>query len=100
MSFDIQETTLSFDHTNRELHIYTNRRPVFLALIRRNPNYTSAEHKCGGYFLVYPKGSFRGPEMVLKPESGGDSRLEEWLTPQEKANRQAQVERMIALFAT
>ncbi len=97
---DIQESTLSFDHTNRELHIYTNRRAVFLALIKRNPNYTRAEHKCGGYFLVYPKGSYRGPELVLKPEAGGDSRLEEWLTPEEQARRQEAAQRMVALFAT
>ena len=97
---DVQETTITFDHTNKELHIYTSRRPVFLSLIKRNPNYISAEHKCGGYFLVYPKGSYRGPDLVLKPEAGGDSRLQEWLTPEEQTRRQEAAARMVALLAT
>lgn len=89
MSFDIQETTISFDHINKELHIYTSKRSVFLAFIKRSPDYIKAEHKCGGYFLIYSGDSIRKPELVLKSEPGGLERLQEWLTPQEQARREA-----------
>jgi hypothetical protein len=94
MSFDIQETTVSFDHTNKKLHIYTSRRSVFLGFIKRNPNYAHAEYKCGGYFLVYPGESFRSPVMVLRSEPGGEVKLQEWLSPQEQQAREAASERL------
>lgn len=99
MSFDIKETTISFDHTNKEIHIYTSKRSVFLGLIKRNPGYLNAEHKSGGYFLVYPASCARQPALVLKPGPGGQERLQEWLTPQEQQAKAAAAERLRATTA-
>lgn len=101
MSFDIKETTITFDHTNQELRIFTSVRSAFLNFIKRNPNYIKAEKmSAGGYSLIYRLSRVRKPEQVLKPEASGDSRLQEWLTPEEQARRQEAAARMVALFAT
>ena len=94
MSFDIQETTIQVDHTNKRVNFYTTKRSVFLSLLKRNPNFTSAKELHPGYEVDYPLSEIRSPQSILKPVEG--SAEGQFLTPQEKERRAAAGERLKA----
>lgn len=95
-TFDIQETTVQFDHTNRIVEFYTTKRSVFLSLIKRNPNYIKAEELNPGYSIDYALEECRAAPMILKPAKGGGARMECWMTEAEIIKRREACERLNA----
>jgi hypothetical protein len=96
MTFDIQETTVQINHTEKTVSFYTTRRSVFLQLVKRNPNYTKATQiPGGGYEVDYPLAETKGVALLLKLQPG--SAEDQFLTEQEKARRIASGERLKSL---
>jgi len=94
MSFDIQETTVQIDHTNKLVSFYTTKRSVFLGLLKRNPSYTSAAELNPGYEVSYPLDQLRAAPMILRSAEG--SADDQFLTPKEREARAAAGQRLKA----
>jgi hypothetical protein len=93
-AFDIAETTVQIDHTNRTVNFYTTKRSVFLGLVHRNPHFTAARDLNPGYEVTYPLDQVRGVDKLLVPSDG--SARDQFLTEEEKAHRAAAGERLTA----
>jgi hypothetical protein len=96
-SFDIAETTVQIDHTNRTASFYTTKRSVFLGLVHRNPHFTNALELNPGYQVDYPLDQVRGVDKLLVLSNG--SARDQFLTEEEKVNRAAAGERLSAVRA-
>lgn len=94
-AFDIQETTVQVDHTNKRVHFYTTRRSVFLGLVHRNPHFIRAVELNPGYEVEYLLAQVRGVDKLLAPSDG--SARDQFLTAEEKASFAAAGERMAAM---
>ena len=92
--FDIAETTVQIDHTNRTASFYTTKRSVFLRLVHRNPHFTSAKELNPGYQVDYPLDQVREVDKLLYFSDG--SARDQFLTEEEKVNRAAAGERLMA----
>ena len=68
--FDIQETTIQIDHTNKTVSFYTTRRSVFLALVHRNPGFTKATELNPGYEVDYPLKECRAADGFVRLVEG------------------------------
>jgi hypothetical protein len=98
MAFDIQETTVQINHTDRTVNFYTTRRSVFLQFVKRNPNYIKATQiPGGGYEVDYPLSEVKGAALLLKLQPG--SAEDKFLTDEEKARRAESGERLRAVRA-
>lgn len=97
-AFDIAETTVQIDHTNRTVNFYTTKRSVFLGLVHRNPQYLKAHELNPGYEVTYPLEQVRGVDKLLVPSDG--SARDQFLTEEEKVNRAAAGERLSAVRAS
>lgn len=93
--FEIDETTLSWDHTDQTVELYTTSRKVWLRAIARNPQYLEAQDLRPGYRLVYREDVVTRPDKVIKSRPGGDEALEAFLTDGEKARRLAARDRIL-----
>jgi hypothetical protein len=93
-AFDIQETTVQIDHTNKLVHFYTTRRSVFLGLVHRNPNFIRAAELNPGYEVEYPLDQVRGVDKLLAP-SDGSARIH-FLTEEERHRFAQAGERLVA----
>jgi hypothetical protein len=91
-TFDISETTVQVDHTNRTVSFYTTRRSAFLALVHRNPHFTAVRELNPGYEVDYPLDQCRAPESLLKPTD--ESARDRFLTDAERARFAAAGERL------
>lgn len=95
--FDIQETTIQIDHTNKRVEFYTTKRSVFLALVHRNPNVITAKELNPGYEVVYPLDQCRSGEDFVRLADGSIRGL--FLTDEEKRNLEASAARLKAAHA-
>jgi hypothetical protein len=96
-SGDLQETTFNFDYANKLVNVYTTKRSVFLAFLKRNPNAIKIdEYQGGGYNIQYSLDQLRGLQFLLKPAPGGAEVVDEKLTDAERAKRAAAGERLSA----
>lgn len=92
-SGDIQETAINIDHTHKLVEVYTNRRSVFLAWMKRCATAEVISNDDYGWAIRVPWSAVRSSENLAKPDPRDPEAFEALLTESERERRAATAER-------
>lgn len=93
---DIQETAINIDHTHKLVEVYTNRRSVFLAWMKRCATAEVLSSDNEGWTIKVPWSALRSSENLAKPDPRDPKVFAELLTEAERERRAATGERLRA----